>query len=179
MAWLCGVLGACNWQDTYHKQYHVTSRYISQTFAWFFHLSIFFSATYSRSLGIAHCHSSQPQWLPTEGQWICRTVHARVQLIRIGYCLRWRSDIWRMDRGVSEVRSPGIRPATEDDIRHNAPGLVEKTHLKTLVFRFWVTQKITKPRQAVTLRGETKTRPSFSEPTDCMWKPFFFHRKKN
>ena len=43
----------------------------------------------------------------------------------IGYRLRWRSDIWRTDRGVVEVRSPGIRPATDDDIRHNAPGLLE------------------------------------------------------
>ena len=43
----------------------------------------------------------------------------------IGYRLRWRSDIWRTDRGVAEVRSPGIRPATDDDIRHNAPGLLE------------------------------------------------------
>ena len=43
----------------------------------------------------------------------------------IGYRLRWRSDIWRTDRGVAEVRSPGIRPATDDDIRHNAPGLFE------------------------------------------------------
>ena len=42
-----------------------------------------------------------------------------------GYRLRWRSDIWRTDRGVAEVRSPDIRPATEDDIRHNAPGLFE------------------------------------------------------
>ena len=45
--------------------------------------------------------------------------------ICIGYHLRWRSDIWRTDRGVAEVRSPGIRPATEHDIRHNAPGLLE------------------------------------------------------
>ena len=45
--------------------------------------------------------------------------------IRIGYRPRWRSDIWRTDRGVAEVRSPGIRPATDDDIRHNAPGLLE------------------------------------------------------
>ena len=43
----------------------------------------------------------------------------------IGYRLRWRSDIWRTDRGVAEVRSPDIRPATDDDIRHNAPGLLE------------------------------------------------------
>ena len=43
----------------------------------------------------------------------------------IGYRLRWRSDTWRTDRGVAEVRSPGIRPATDDDIRHNAPGLLE------------------------------------------------------
>ena len=42
-----------------------------------------------------------------------------------GYRLRWRSDIWRTDRGVAKVRSPGIRPATEHDIRHNAPGLLE------------------------------------------------------
>ena len=55
----------------------------------------------------------------------------------IGYRLRWRSDIWRTDRGVAEVRSPGIRPATEDDIRHNAPGLVETVHqlLRTKVRR--------------------------------------------
>ena len=46
-------------------------------------------------------------------------------LLRTGYRLRWRSDIWRTDRGVAEVRSPGIRPATDDDIRHNAPGLLE------------------------------------------------------
>ena len=46
----------------------------------------------------------------------------------IGYRPRWRSDIWRTDRGVAEVRSPGIRPATEDDIRHNAPGLEETVH---------------------------------------------------
>ena len=46
-------------------------------------------------------------------------------IIRIGYRLRWRSDTWRTDRGVAEVRSPGIRPATDDDIRHNAPGLLE------------------------------------------------------
>ena len=43
----------------------------------------------------------------------------------LGYRLRWRSDIWRTDRGVAEVRSPGIRPATDDDIRHNAPRLLE------------------------------------------------------
>ena len=43
----------------------------------------------------------------------------------IGYRLRRRSDSWRTDRGVAEVRSPGIRPATDDDIRHNAPGLLE------------------------------------------------------
>ena len=45
--------------------------------------------------------------------------------LRIGHRLRWRSDIWRTDRGVAEIRSPGIRPATDDDIRHNAPGLLE------------------------------------------------------
>ena len=56
--------------------------------------------------------------------------------VGIGYRPRWRSDIWRTDRGVAEVRSPDIRPATEDDIRHNAPELVEENHLKTLVFRF-------------------------------------------
>ena len=48
-----------------------------------------------------------------------------LRLLRIGYRLRWRSDTWRTDRGVAEVRSPGIRPATEHDIRHNAPGLLE------------------------------------------------------
>ena len=48
--------------------------------------------------------------------------------ISIGYRPRWRSDIWRTDRGVAEVRSPDIRPATEDDIRHDAPGLVETVH---------------------------------------------------
>ena len=46
-------------------------------------------------------------------------------MLRIGYRPRWRSDIWRTDRGVAEVRSPGIRPVTSDDIRHNAPGLLE------------------------------------------------------
>ena len=51
------------------------------------------------------------------------TTVARV--LRIGYRLRWRSDIWRTDRGVAEVRSPGIRPATDDVIRHNAPRLSE------------------------------------------------------
>ena len=51
----------------------------------------------------------KPQWRP----------------LSTGYRLRWRSDIWRTDRGVAEVRSPGIRPATDDDIRHNAPGLLE------------------------------------------------------
>ena len=64
------------------------------------------------------------------------TTEGGTELLCIGYRLRWRSDIWRTDRGVAEVRSPCIRPATEDDIRHNAPGLVEETHLKTLVFRF-------------------------------------------
>ena len=43
-----------------------------------------------------------------------------LDIIRIGYRLRWRSDTWRTDRRVAEERSPGIRPAT-DDIRHNAP----------------------------------------------------------
>ena len=47
------------------------------------------------------------------------------QVLCIGYRLRWRSDIWRTDRGVAEVRSPCIRPATDDDIRHDAPGLFE------------------------------------------------------
>ena len=60
----------------------------------------------------------------------------------IGYRLRWRSDIWRTDRGVAEVRSPGIRPATEDDIRHNAPGLLETVDqlLRTKVRRKLLTQ---------------------------------------
>ena len=61
-----------------------------------------------------------------------------MQNLRIGYYrLRWRSDIWRTDRGVAEVRSPGIRPATDDDIRHNAPGLLETVDqlLRTKVHR--------------------------------------------
>ena len=53
------------------------------------------------------------------------TVKCSLWVLCIGYRLRWRSDIWRTDRGVAEVRSPGIRPATDDDIRHNAPGLLE------------------------------------------------------
>ena len=83
--------------------------------------------------------------------------------------------VWYLENGPRrsrEVRSPGIRPATEAVIWHNAPGLVENTHLKTLVFRFWVTQKITKPWQTVMLTRKTNTMPSFSEPTDCMRKPF-------
>ena len=48
--------------------------------------------------------------------------------------LRWRSDIWR-----TKVRSPDIRLATEDDIRHTAPGLLEMIHqlqlLRTKVHR--------------------------------------------
>ena len=59
----------------------------------------------------------KPKWLPWNFGY-----H---DVIRIGYRLRWRSDIWRTDRGVAEVRSPGIRPATDDDIRHNVPGLLE------------------------------------------------------
>ena len=46
-------------------------------------------------------------------------------MLFVGYRLRWRYDIWRTDRGVAEVRSPGIKPATDDDIRHNAPGLLD------------------------------------------------------
>ena len=61
----------------------------------------------------------------------------------IGYRLRWRSDIWRTDRGVAEVRSPGIRPATDDDIRHNAPGLLETVDqlLRTKVRRKLLNQE--------------------------------------
>ena len=55
------------------------------------------------------------------------TTEGGTELLCVGYRLRWWSDIWRTDRGIAEVRSPGIRPATEDDIRHNAPGLVEET----------------------------------------------------
>ena len=38
--------------------------------------------------------------------------------------------VWYLENGPrrAEVRSPGIRPATEDDIRHNAPGLLETVH---------------------------------------------------
>ena len=62
--------------------------------------------------------------------------------LRIGYRLRWRSDIWRTDRGVAEVRSPDIRPATDDEIRHNAPGLLETVDqlLRTKVRRKLVNQ---------------------------------------
>ena len=59
---------------------------------------------------------------------LCRCLESSLNVraaICIGYRPRWRSDIWRTDRGVAEVRSPDIRPATEDDIRHNAPGLLE------------------------------------------------------
>ena len=63
---------------------------------------------------------NEVMWL--SWQMYCRPVWTT---IRIGYRLRWRSDIWRTDRGVAEVHSPGIRPATDDDIRHNAPGLLE------------------------------------------------------
>ena len=40
--------------------------------------------------------------------------------LRIGYRLRWRSDIGSTNRGAAEVGTPDIRPTTEDDIRHNA-----------------------------------------------------------
>ena len=68
---------------------------------------------------------------------VARTASHDIGAICIGYRLRWRSDIWRTDRGVAEVRSPGVRPATEDDIRHNAPGLLETVHqlLRTKVRR--------------------------------------------
>ena len=44
---------------------------------------------------------------------------------------------WRTNRGVAQVRSPDIRPATEDDIRHNAPGLAKTIHqlLRTKIRR--------------------------------------------
>ena len=56
-----------------------------------------------------------------------KTAGCRVDdlVISIGYRLRWRFDIWRTDRGVAKVRSPGIRPATDDDIQHDAPRLLE------------------------------------------------------
>ena len=94
-----------------------------------------------------------------------------------GYRPRWRSDIWRTDRGVAEVRSPGIRPATEDDIRHNAPGLVEETHLKTVVFRFWVTQEIAKLDKPSRLRRRRTRWVLASRATAC-GSPFL-HMKKN
>ena len=71
------------------------------------------------------------QWGMNIEEDICTPVSCATA-ISIGYPLRWRSDTWRTYRGVAEVRSPGIRPTTEDDTRHNAPGLVENTHLKTL-----------------------------------------------
>ena len=43
-----------------------------------------------------------------------------IMQVRIGYRLRWRSDIWSTNRGAAEVGTPDIRPTTEDDIRHNA-----------------------------------------------------------
>ena len=70
----------------------------------------------------------------------------------IGYRRRWRSDIWRTDRGVAEVRSPGIRPATDDDIRHNAPGLLETVDqlLRTKVRRKLLRQTFTLSKLCVT-----------------------------
>ena len=68
--------------------------------------------------------------------------------LSIGYRLRWRSDIWRTDRGVAEVRSPGIRPATDDDIRHNAPGLLETVDQ---LLRTKVRRKLLNQRQTFTL----------------------------
>ena len=49
-----------------------------------------------------------------------RQVGNRPRPLRIGYRLRWRSDIWSTNRGAAEVGTPDIRPSTEDDIRHNA-----------------------------------------------------------
>ena len=68
-----------------------------------------------------HLSSWQNPSLPSQDEvWL----ETYMSALCIGYRLRWRSDIWRTDRGVAEVRSPGIRPATGDDIRHNAPGLL-------------------------------------------------------
>ena len=56
--------------------------------------------------------------------------------ICIGYRLRWRSDIWSTNRGAAEVGTPGIRPTTEDDIRHNAT-IQDKDLLRIIMpFRF-------------------------------------------
>ena len=77
--------------------------------------------------GNARCARKYPLCLRESQSAVAfwRPGHILQRSIRIGYRLRWRSDIWRTDRGVADVRSPGIRPATDDDIRHNAPGLLE------------------------------------------------------
>ena len=93
---------------------------------------------YTSSLSSIRPHDivTPPHPCPSRYSWSRQPLHifhtythmhtcCSVSPICIGYRLRWRSDIWRTDRGVAEVRSPGIRPATDDDIRHNAPGLLE------------------------------------------------------
>ena len=42
----------------------------------------------------------------------CLSRPIRFPMICIGYRLRWQSDTWRTDRGVAEVRSPGISHRT-------------------------------------------------------------------
>ena len=73
--------------------------------------------------GVHNVSTAEPFWKTCSQK--SRSIPFSIQPLCIGYRLRWRSDIWRTDRGVAEVRSPDIRPATEDDIRHNAPGLFE------------------------------------------------------
>ena len=97
--------------------------------------------------------------------------------LRIGYRPRWRSDIWRTDRGVAEVRSPGIRPATEDDIRHNAPGLVEETHWRRWSLGVELRRKSLNLDKPSRLRGRRTRWVLASRATAC-GSPFL-HRKKN
>ena len=56
--------------------------------------------------------------------------------VRYGYRLTWRSDTWRTDRCVGEIRSPDIKPATEDDVRRNAPGLRVWETAQRLLFKY-------------------------------------------
>ena len=115
---------------------------------------------------------------PTNSDTLRYTSSCRTQDLCIGYRPRWRSDIWRTDRGVAEVRSPGIRPATEDDIRHNAPGLVERPTWRRWSLGFDLRRKSLNLDNPSCLRGRrTRCRVLASRATAC-GSPFL-HKKKN
>ena len=129
-------------------------------------MSFFFShRTRYRSSG-ARAEESRGNRLElvTRGQalnthaWLWGTTTFFWQL-RIGYRLRWRSDIWSTNRGAAEVGTPDIRPTTEDDIRHNAT-TQDKDLLRIIMpfrFRFYfhyrmLRTKVKQPFEASSLK---------------------------